>query len=107
MEENTALTAGMQYSFVRRNGKVCAENRFEAVESSGAFRLLASAAAGSRVIAAGYDAQGKMTGVSVLVLSAPSMSGTVTLPKGSWTQLRYFLLSPENAPVCEVCSCTR
>ena len=107
MEENTALTAGMQYSFVRRNGKVCAENGFEAVESSGAFRLLASAAAGSRVIAAGYDAQGKMTGVSVLVLSAPSMSGTVTLPKGSWTQLRYFLLSPENAPVCEVCSCTR
>ncbi len=107
IEENTALTAGMQYSFVRRNGKVCAENRFEAVESSGAFRLLASAADGSRVIAAGYDAQGKMTGVSVLVLSAPSMSGTVTLPKGSWTQLRYFLLSPENAPVCEMCSCTR
>ena len=107
MEENTALTAGMQYSFVRRNGKVCAENRFEAVESSGAFRLLASAADGSRVIAAGYDAQGKMTGVSVLVLSAPSMSGTVTLPKGSWTQLRYFLLSPENAPVCEMCSCAR
>ena len=107
MEENTALTAGMQYSFVRRNGKVCAENGFEAVESSGAFRLLASAAAGSRVIAAGYDAQGKMTGVSVLVLSAPSMSGTVTLPKGSWTQLRYFLLSPENAPVCEMCSCAR
>ena len=107
MEENTALTAGMQYSFVRINGKVCAENRFEAVESSGAFRLLASAAAGSRVIAAGYDAQGKMTGVSVLVLSAPSMSGTVTLPKGSWTQLRYFLLSPENAPVCEMCSCAR
>ena len=107
IEENTALTAGMQYSFVRRNGKVCAENRFEAVESSGAFRLLASAADGSRVIAAGYDAQGKMTGVSVLVLSAPSLSGTVTLPKGSWTQLRYFLLSPENAPVCEMCSCTR
>ncbi len=107
MEENTALTAGMQYSFVRRNGKVCAENRFEAVESSGAFRLLASAADGSQVIAAGYDAQGKMTGVSVLVLSAPSMSGTVTLPKGSWTQLRYFLLSPENAPVCEMCSCAR
>mgnify|MGYP004465302341 CR=1 FL=1 len=107
MEENTALTAGMQYSFVRINGKVCAENRFEAVESSGAFRLLASAADGSRVIAAGYDAQGKMTGVSVLVLSAPSMSGTVTLPKGSWTQLRYFLLSPENAPVCEMCSCAR
>lgn len=107
MEENTALTAGMQYSFVRRNGKVCAENRFEAVESSGAFRLLASAADGSRVIAAGYDAQGKMTGVSVLVLSAPSMSGTVTLPKGSWTQLRYFLLSPENTPVCEMRSCHR
>ena len=77
------------------------------VGADGSFCLNKDVPEGSRMIVAGYEEGGRMTGASIYSFSAAGSSGTAAAPTGEWVELRYFLIATDSTPLCEHASYPR